>query len=243
MKLTPALYLLPVPVSDGPLTDVLPQRNIEIISQLRVFIVENLRTARRFLKRVDSKFPIDDCRFFELNGHTNPLDIAGFLEPLRDGEPIGVMSEAGCPAIADPGAQAVEVAQREGLTVVPLVGPSSIIMGLMASGFNGQCFCFKGYLPIDAAQKTKMLRELEAESAKRNQTQIFIETPYRNNKTIKLMAETLRPDTGICVACELTDPELESVVTLPAKAWKSRRYDYDKHPAIFLIHAGRVGRG
>ena len=163
------------------------------------------------------------------------------LEPLREGSPVGVMSEAGCPAVADPGSHPVEIAQREGLKVVPLVGPSSILMSLMASGFNGQGFSFQGYLPIEGAERKKALKRLESESASRQMTQIFIETPYRNNRMVALLAETLSPATMVCVACDITDSEREEVVTLKAAEWKKRKYDFDKRPAIFLLYAGAKG--
>lgn len=236
-SLKPALYLVPVNISEAPLSRVLPDYNLAVVNQCRHFIVENLRTARRFLKKTNRDFPIDDSTFCELNRHTDPADISAYLDPLRQGQPIAVMSEAGCPAVADPGSQVVAIAQSEGLPVVPLVGPSSILMALMASGFNGQCFCFKGYLPVAPADKARALRDLEAESSRRNQTQIFIETPYRNNQTIDLIAKTLRPDTRVCVACDITDPARESILTRTAAQWKTRKEDYNKRPAIFLLHA------
>lgn len=237
MKHNASLYLIPVPISDARPEKVLPAGNLETVRRLRHFIVENVRTARRFLKRVDPGFPIGECTFHELNGHTDPMDIPGYLDMLRQGYDMGVMSEAGCPAVADPGSQVVAIAQNEGLRVVPLVGPSSILLALMGSGFNGQSFCFKGYLPVNPADKAKALRDLESESHRRRQTQIFIETPYRNNKTLALMADTLRPDTKICVAADITDPESESIRTLKAADWKNACYNYDKHPAIFLLQS------
>lgn len=239
MEVEKALYLLPVNISEAPFSEVLPPWNTEILSGIRHFVVENLRTARRFLRRARRDFPIEECTFFELNRHTPPEDISSFLEPLRNGAPLGVMSEAGCPAVADPGSQVVAIAQKEGFKVVPLVGPSSILLALMGSGFNGQCFCFKGYLPVDAVEKGKALKDLETESSRRDQTQIFIETPYRNNKTIELMARTLRPETLVCVACDITGPS-QSIVTRPASNWKSVKEDFDKRPAIFLIHAAQA---
>lgn len=146
------------------------------------------------------------------------------------------MSEAGCPAVADPGAQVVSIAQREGLKVVPLVGPSSILMSLMASGFNGQGFAFNGYLPIGDDERHRAVKELENRCTRWHQTQIFIETPYRNNRLIRFLASTLRPDTLLCVACDIADPARESIITLPASKWKTNQADYDKRPAIFLIH-------
>lgn len=240
MNIETALYLLPVGISDATPADVLPATNIHIMSQLRYFVVENVRTARRFLRRCDPAFPIDECDFRELNRHTSPMEVSSMLDPLRAGHPVGVMSEAGCPAVADPGASVVAIAQREGMRVVPLVGPSSILLSLMGSGFNGQGFAFHGYLPVEPARKAEALRTLDSESGRRDMTQIFIETPYRNNKMVELMARTLRPDTLMCVACDVTDPERESILTLPASEWRKRTYDYDKRPAIFLIY--RQGR-
>lgn len=237
MTIRPALYLIPVNISGAPLADVLPPGNLAVVQGIRHFIVENVRTARRFLKRCDPGFDIGACTFSELNRHTPAADIGGFLEPLRAGEPVGVMSEAGCPAVADPGAVVVGIAQREGLEVVPLVGPSSILLALMGSGFNGQGFSFNGYLPIEAKERERKLRDLEALARRTGMTQIFIETPYRNNRMVDTLARTLRPDTPVCVACDLTDPERESVLTRPAHEWRKGGGDYDKRPAIFLIGA------
>lgn len=241
MKIQSALYLVPVPMSGAPVSDVIPAGNLEIVQALRHFIVENVRTARRYLKHLDPAFPIGECSFEVLDRHTAPETVAAMLAPLRDGVPMGVMSEAGCPGVADPGSHPVEIAQREGLKVVPLVGPSSILMSLMASGFNGQGFSFHGYLPIDAALRKKTLSRLESESASRQMTQIFIETPYRNNRMLSLLFEVLRPNTMICVAADITDPDREEILSLSASEWKKRKYDYDKRPAIFLIYAGAKG--
>ena len=236
MELKTALYLIPVNISDAPLSDVIPSGNLPIVKQIRHLIVENVRTARRFLRRWDREFDIDSITFYELNGHTDPKEIFSFLDPLRKGEAMGVMSEAGCPAVADPGSSVVEIAQREGIKVIPLVGPSSILMSLMASGFNGQGFSFNGYLPIDEKERLKSLKELENTSCRRGITQIFIETPYRNNRMVKFLAENLRPDTLLCVAADISDPEKESIRTAKAKDWKKNLENYDKRPAIFLIH-------
>lgn len=241
MKIQSALYLVPVPISGAPVSDTIPAGNLEIVGQLRHFIVENVRTARRYLRHIDATFPISECIFFVLDRHTSPEEVSAMLDPLRSGQPVGVMSEAGCPAVADPGSHPVEIAQREGLKVVPLVGPSSILMSLMASGFNGQGFSFQGYLPIDVGERRKAIKRLESESASRQMTQIFIETPYRNNRMVALFAETLSPSTMVCVACDITDPDKEEVVTLRAADWKKRKYDYDKRPAIFLLYAGAKG--
>lgn len=241
MKFQTALYLVPVPISFAPVNDVIPDGNVAILRQLRFFIVENVRTARRYLRHIDPAFPIGECSFSVLDRHTAPEEVSAMLQPLRDGIPVGVMSEAGCPAVADPGSHPVEIAQREGLKVVPLVGPSSILLALMASGFNGQGFSFNGYLPIDATERRKMLKRLETESASRLMTQIFIETPYRNNRLVETLAQSLNPSTMLCVACDITDPERELIVTAPVRDWNEKKYDFDKHPAIFLIYAGAKG--
>lgn len=234
-SMPPALYLIPVEIGDSPLDMTIPSGNLRVVSEIRTFIVENLRTARRCLRRWDREFPIDECTFHELNRHTPAIEISGFLDALRRGEPVGVMSEAGCPAVADPGASVVEIAQREGLKVVPLVGPSSILMSLMASGFNGQGFAFNGYLPVKDDEKVKAVRDLEARAARHGQTQIFIETPYRNNRMVSFLASHLRPDTLLCVACDISS-STESIVTMPAARWRDCNTDYEKRPAIFLIH-------
>lgn len=241
MKIQSALYLVPVPMSGAPVSDVIPAGNLEILCQLRHFIVENVRTARRFLKHIDPGFPIGECTFEVLDRHTDPAGVSAMLDPLRQGSAMGVMSEAGCPAVADPGSHPVEIAQREGLTVIPLVGPSSILLSLMASGFNGQGFAFHGYLPIDSAMRKKAVSRLESDSASRQMTQIFIETPYRNNRMVSLLAETLRPATMLCVACDITDPEKEDIRTRSVAEWRKCKFDYDKRPAIFLLYAGAKG--
>ena len=232
-----ALYLLPVTLGDTPINNVLPQYNAEIISGIRHFIVEDVRSARRFLRAVDAHFDIDGSQFFELNKHTSPADIAGFLKPLQDGKPMGVISEAGCPAVADPGADVVAIAQRKGLKVVPLVGPSSIILSVMASGFNGQSFAFHGYLPIDGGERAKTLKHLESRAYAEHQTQLFIETPYRNLKMFDDILRTCRPQTRLCIAANLTC-EGEYAVTRTVAEWKGQRPPIDKIPCIFLIYKG-----
>lgn len=231
----PALYLIPVHLSDVELSQVLPQRNLELVSHIRHFIVENVRSARRFLKKCDPGISIDELTFSELNRHTDPKVIPGYLAPLEQGEPVGVISEAGCPAIADPGADVVALAQRKGLKVVPLVGPSSIVMGLMGSGFNGQSFAFAGYLPIDAAQRARRLKEMTHRIMHEDQTQIFIETPYRNNQLLAELSSTLPAGLKLCVALDITGPQ-ESIVTLPVRDWAKRLPLPGKVPAIFLLY-------
>ena len=233
LPLRAAVYLLPVPLSEGGWERVLPAWNVKVMRPIRHFAVENVRSARRFLRSVMRDFPIDECTFSELSEHTALGAVEVLLEPVRKGLPLGVISEAGCPAVADPGASVVAAAQRAGIEVVPLVGPSSILMSLMGSGFDGQSFAFQGYLPVDEGQRARRLRELEKLAAK-GQTQIFIETPYRNNRLMAQMAATLAPGTLVCAASDITGPR-QSIVTLPAAKWRTRKYDFNKIPTIFLI--------
>ena len=230
-----ALYLLPVTLGDTPIEKVLPSYNKEIIIGIKYFIVEDVRSARRFLKKVDRSIVIDDLTFFTLNKHTSPEEISGFLRPLAEGNSMGVISEAGCPAVADPGADVVSIAQRKNYKVIPLVGPSSIILSVMASGFNGQSFAFHGYLPIDANDRIKRLKELENRVYSENQTQLFIETPYRNNKLLAELARSLPRHLRLCVASDVTGSR-ESIVTRTIGEWGSAKYDYDKIPTIFLLY-------
>lgn len=231
----PALYLIPVTLGETPINNVLPQYNSEIISGIRHFIVEDIRSARRFLRKVDSQFDIDGSQFYELNKHTAPEAVSGYLKPLQTGLPVGVISEAGCPAVADPGADVVAIAQRKGLKVVPLVGPSSIILSVMASGFNGQSFAFNGYLPVKPDERAKALRKLEQRVYNENQTQIFIETPYRNGKMVEDILAHCRPQTKLCIAANLTC-EGEYAKTRTLKEWKGKLPDLSKIPCIFLLY-------
>ena len=230
-----ALYLIPVTLGDTPITQVLPAYNKEIILQIRHFIVEDVRSARRFLKKVDKEIDIDALTFYTLNKHTSPEDISGYLKPLAAGESMGVISEAGCPAVADPGADVVAIAQRKNLKVVPLVGPSSIIMSVMGSGFNGQSFAFHGYLPIDPAERAKRLKTLEQRIYTESQTQLFIETPYRNNKMLEDILQHCKPQTKLCVAANITCPD-EYIKTKTVKEWQTKKPDLAKIPCIFLLY-------
>lgn len=232
-----ALYLIPVTLGETPLSQVLPAYNIEIIHSIRHFIVEEVRTARRFLKQVDKNINIDDLTFYPMGKHADTTLFAQYLAPLRAGESVGVISEAGCPAVADPGADVVAVAQKEGLRVVPLVGPSSILLAVMGAGFNGQSFAFHGYLPIDPAERVKKLRLLENHSATEHQTQLFIETPYRNHKMIADVLAACRPTTRLCIASGLTT-EQEYLRTKTVKEWKQTPLpQLGKVPTIFAIYA------
>lgn len=230
-----ALYLLPVTLGDTPIEKVLPAYNKEIILGIKHFIVEDVRSARRFLKKVEASINIDELTFYPLNKHTFPDDLSGYLKPLQEGYSMGVISEAGCPAVADPGADVVAIAQRKNLKVVPLVGPSSIILSVMGSGFNGQSFAFHGYLPIEAADRIKRLKELEGRIYSENQTQLFIETPYRNNKMMEDILKTCRPQTKLCIAANITC-EGEYIHTKTIREWKGHLPDLTKVPCIFLIY-------
>lgn len=235
-KLPSALYLIPVSLGGNDLNRVLPSYNKEVILSIRHFIVEEVRTARRFLKQVDRSIDIDSLTFYPIGKHSDPSQVASYLSPLRKGLPVGVISEAGCPAVADPGADVVAIAQREGLKVVPLVGPSSILLSVMASGFNGQSFAFHGYLPIDPAARAKRLRLLEARAAAENQTQLFIETPYRNARLFADICSACGDRTRLCVAAGLTTDK-EYIRTRTIGQWKrSGLPDLGKIPTIFLIY-------
>lgn len=215
-----AVYLIPVTLGDTPIDKVLPSYNHEPIVGISHFIVENIRSARRFLKKVEPSIDIDQLHFYELNQHTDRNCISQYLEPLEKLHmPVGVISEAGCPAVADPGADVVAIAQRKGLKVVPLVGPSSMIMSVMASGLNGQSFAFNGYLPIDDSQRTARIKQLEARAYAEGQTQLFIETPYRNGKMMQTLLATLRPQTRVCVASNITCND-ENIRTRTVAEWR-----------------------
>ena len=230
-----ALYLLPVTLGDTAVERVLPSYNREVILQIKYFIVEDVRSARRFLKKVDASIDIDKLTFFELNKHTQPEVISGYLQPLVEGHSMGVVSEAGCPAVADPGADVVAIAQRKRLKVVPLVGPSSIILSVMGAGFNGQNFAFNGYLPIDPSERARRIKELENRVYSEDQTQLFIETPYRNRKLLEEILHVCRPQTRLCIAANITC-EGEYIRKRPVKECKGRLPDLNKIPCIFLIY-------
>lgn len=232
------LYLIPVTLGETPLEQVLPSYNKEVILSVKHFIVEEVRTARRFLKQVDRNINIDDLTFYPMGKHADVSLFSKYLDVLRKGEDMGIISEAGCPAVADPGADVVAIAQREGLHVVPLVGPSSILLAVMGSGFNGQSFAFHGYLPINPGERSKRLKQLEARSASEHQTQLFIETPYRNHKMIADILSTCSPRTRLCIASGLTT-EQEYLRSQTIKEWKQMSLpDLKKIPTIFAIYAG-----
>lgn len=228
------LYLFPSFLAPVKPEEVFPAANIALLSQVRYFVVEELRTARRFLKACDRSIDIDSLHFDVLNEHTDPATVPAMLEPALEGHDMGLISEAGCPAVADPGSNLVAAAARKGIEVVPLVGPSSILLSLMASGFNGQSFAFLGYLPFDGAKRATAFKEMER-AIRRGQTQIFIETPYRNRRLIEELSAAFPPDMLLCVACDLTGPA-QSIRTMPLSQWRKDTADYAKRPAIFLLY-------
>jgi 16S rRNA (cytidine1402-2'-O)-methyltransferase len=229
------LYLIPTTLGDSALEKVLPSENTTVIKNIRHYMVEDIRTARRFLKKVDRNINIEELTFFELNEHTDLKQIEEYFQPLLDGSSMGIISEAGCPGVADPGAEAVRVAHEKGIRVIPLVGPSSILLSLMASGMNGQNFLFHGYLPVKPADRIKAIKDLEKRSGLEKQTQIFIETPYRNLNLFKDLVSNLHPQTRLCITADLT-LESEYIKTLTVQNWKKQSPDINKKPAIFLIY-------
>ena len=230
-----ALYLIPVTLGETTAERVLPEYNKDIIRDIRHYIVENIRSARRFLKLVDQSIEIDELTFYELNKHTNLDEIGNYLYPLTQGQSVGVISEAGCPAIADPGSDVVAIAQKKNYTVVPLIGPSSILLSLMGSGFNGQSFAFHGYLPIDSKDRKQKIEQMETRIFKEHQTQLFIETPYRNDKLVDDLLKFCNQNVKLCIAMNLTCED-EYIKTMPIQNWKKNLPDMNKKPCIFLLY-------
>lgn len=228
------LYLVPNVLSEGDWQNVLPAKLHPILTNTRHFIVEDVRTARRFLKQVNKEIDIDECTFYELNKRTPHTEIPSFLKPLTQGFDVAVISEAGCPGVADPGADVVRIAHQKEFQVVPVVGPSSILLALMASGLNGQNFAFKGYLPVKPSERVKEILVLEKRVINQRQTQIFIETPYRNNHLISDLLKTCAPAILLCIAANITG-ENEFIATKSIQQWKNNVPDLHKQPAIFLI--------
>ena len=212
---------------------IIPEKVISLTKQLRFFIVEDIRSARRFLRLIDKEFPINDTVFFELNEHTPETDIAQYLEPLFKGSDIGIMSEAGLPGIADPGARIVALAHEKRITVTPLSGPSSIILALISSGLNGQNFTFNGYLPVKPAERAARLRELE-KNAGNGYAQIFMETPYRNQKMFNSIITTCNNDTKLCIAVNITLPT-EAIRTMKISEWKRDLPDLNDKLVVFVL--------
>jgi len=232
---TGTIYLIPVPLSENAL-ETIPEHVRQKAIQLKYYFVENIRTARRYLKQIDKSVDIDAISFSEINQHAH-ADCSLLKKWLKAGFDIGVMSEAGCPAIADPGSELIEKAQELNAKIIPFVGPNSILMALMASGFNGQGFRFAGYLPVKSIERKNAIKDLEILSEERSETQIFIETPYRNNQLLQDLIKFCKPKTKLCIAVDLTDKENESIVTKTVERWKTELPDLHKRPAIFLLFA------
>ncbi len=229
------LYLIPTTMGECDPMDVLPQTVKRCIDFIDDYIVENEKTARKFIKSVHPDKIQASLRLSALNKHTESSEYNKMIQPCLEGKNIGLMSEAGCPGIADPGAVIVKIAHEKGIQVVPLVGPSSILLAMMASGMNGQSFTFNGYLPIDKSEKKNALKNLEKLSHDKNQSQIFIETPYRNNKLMEDLIQILQPNTYLCVATDITLPS-EYIRTLRVNDWKKNKVDLHNRPTIFIIH-------
>ena len=232
----PNLYLIPTTLGETAVEKVLPAEIMLVVRSLRYFVVENTRTARRHLKKIAPEIIIDDLDFKELNEHTQKVGLELLLEPIRKGFDMGILSEAGCPGVADPGADLVKIAHEKGIRVVPLVGPSSILLSLMASGMNGQNFAFIGYLPVKPLERSNAIRDIERNSGRDKQTQIFIEAPYRNIKLLTDLLSVCSAHTRLCIAVDLT-LDSEFVVTKTIAEWKKALPDINKRPAIFLLQS------
>ena len=231
-----SLYLIPTTLGECPPLEVLPISIKRTIERIDHYVVENEKTARHFIKKISPRKSQPALHLFALNKFTEATEIPQFLAPCLSGYDMGILSEAGCPGIADPGAAVVQLAHQKHIKVVPLVGPSSIVLALMASGLNGQNFAFNGYLPIDSAERKKEIKRLEKKSKEEQQSQLFIETPYRNTKLLEDLQKTLANSTRICVACDLT-LATEFISTRTAGEWKHEKVDLHKRPAIFIIQA------
>ena len=228
------LYLIPTTLGESETARVIPSDVAAIVKEIKYFIVENIRTARRYLRKLDPQLNIDELVFFELNQHTESHLMEEFLKPVIEGFDVGIISEAGCPGVADPGAEVVKLAHLKHICVIPLVGPSSILLSLMASGMNGQNFAFIGYIPVKPIERVKAIRDIEKRSAMEKQTQIFIETPYRNTALMNDLITTLSDQTRLCVASDIT-LATEYIKTQTIAQWKNSIPDLNKRPTIFLI--------
>ena len=229
------LFLIPTTLGDNEPLEVLPISIKKVIEKLHVYIVENEKSARRFIKKVNAKKQQSTLEIYHLNKFTSPEELPRFLEPCLQGKDVGLLSEAGCPGIADPGADVIRIAHQKNIRVVPLVGPSSILLAMMSSGMNGQSFTFNGYLPIDKSERRNELRRLERLSFEKNQSQIFIETPYRNNKMLEDICSTLDINSDVCIASDIT-LTTEFIKTKSVIEWKKQTIDLHKRPTIFIIH-------
>lgn len=229
------LYLIPASLGDVDFKTIFPSENIEIVKNLYVFIVEDIRTARRFLRKTGYRRDFNEVTFHILNKNTNDTNIEEYLNSCLHGIDIGLLSEAGLPCVADPGANVVRLAHYKKIKVIPLTGPSSIFMALMASGFNGQSFCFHGYLPIEKREREKSIRQIEKDAYQKDQTQIFIETPYRNMQLLDALLKCCSPETSLCIACDIS-LETENIYTKRIKEWKRSMPDLHKKPTVFLLY-------
>lgn len=235
-KQTGTLYLIPNTLGEEEVDNVIPPLVKKIINNIDIYIVEEIRSARRFLKKAGLQKSIDELIFYELNEHTQITDSSHYLDLAKQGKNTGLISEAGCPVIADPGFNLIKAAHAAGIRVVPLTGPSSILLSLMASGFSGQQFTFHGYLPKNKNERVQKLRELENTSRQKKQTQLFIETPYRNIQLLEDILSTCNTQTQLCIACDIT-LEHEYIYTCSIGEWKKLKPDINKRPAVFLISA------
>ncbi|MDZ7756143.1 SAM-dependent methyltransferase [Rhodohalobacter sp.] len=234
---TGTLYLIPTTLGKTGENNALPEYTLNVLRKLDVLMVENLRTATSFLQWVGDTVPEYEIDFYPLNKNTPEQEIHSFLRPLLDGKDAGILSEAGAPAVADPGAKLIKLAHQYQVKVVPLVGPSSILLALMAAGFNGQQFTFHGYLPIDQKKRKSMIKQLEGESRRHDRTQIFMEAPYRNNELLKDVLDTCASNTRVCTATDITLPT-EEIISKHVGSWKAKPLpDLNKRPTIFLIYA------
>jgi 16S rRNA (cytidine1402-2'-O)-methyltransferase len=230
------LYLIPAPLSDSDLNDYIPARVRDIVNSLKYFVVEDLRTARRYISKLKIDTPIDELNFSLFNEHTDIKSISSLLNPVFQGYDLGLLSDAGMPCIADPGEELVRIAHSNGVTVIPLVGPSSIFLALAASGLSGEKFSFEGYLPAKTPDLIKIVRKLEQQSRQENQSKIFIETPYRSAKIFETILNICSPDTFVCVACNITSSD-EFIQTRQVKEWKKNIPELNKKPCIFILQA------
>ncbi|MHB9147707.1 MAG: SAM-dependent methyltransferase [Candidatus Amoebophilus sp.] len=228
------LYLIPVPIVANTYNQVLPEYNRYIVHQIEHFLVEDVSSARKYIKAIGHAKPIAELHFNCLDKHNPMQDMRSFMQPLQEGKDIGVLAEAGCPGIADPGAWVVQYAHKNGITVIPLVGPCSILLALMASGFNGQNFAFHGYLPIDKVGRKQAIKKLETAAWQSGQTQIFIETPYRNDIILEILLETCRPSTWLCIGKNITDPK-GWIKSNTIQNWKKDKPMLHKVPTVFLL--------
>jgi 16S rRNA (cytidine1402-2'-O)-methyltransferase len=234
------LYLIPNSLGSQNTDTFLPSDLKTLITDLKHLVVEDARNARRYLKNISKEVVIDDIHFFELNKHTDAAMVKSFLQPLLDGHDMGIISEAGLPGIADPGAVLVSLAHKRQITVVPLTGPSSLFLALMASGFNGQSFRFSGYLPIQRKERIDALKQLEKRATEQDETQLFIETPYRNNAMLDDICTACDGRTGLCIAADLT-MESEMISTAAIREWRKKKPDLHKRPAVFIIGKTQLG--